>query len=55
MESLLFLGCLVAVCVIAAWTVAKDKQKTPLGAETKGANAPAREKAPQRSRFFRAR
>jgi hypothetical protein len=52
MESLLFLGCLIAICAIAAWTIANDKRETPFDADTKVPNAAAREKAPRRSRFF---
>jgi hypothetical protein len=55
MESLLFLGCLIAICAIAAWTVTNDKRENPFGAENKVPNATAREKAPARSRFFRKR
>jgi hypothetical protein len=55
MESLLFLACLVAICLVAGWTVAKEKRENPFSAETKRPNAAAREKAPLRSRFFRPR
>jgi hypothetical protein len=53
MESLLFLGCLAAICAVAAWTIMNDKRENPFGAENKGPNASASEKAPRRSRFFR--
>ena len=52
MESLLFLGCLVAICAVAAWTIANDKREDPFGTDTKGPNADAREKVLPRSRFF---
>ncbi|MGE4062930.1 MAG: hypothetical protein AB7E79_06140 [Rhodospirillaceae bacterium] len=55
LESLLFIGCLGAICAIAAWTISNDKRENPYGAETKGPNAGGREKAPGRSRFFRSR
>lgn len=52
MESLLFLGCLVAICLIAAWTITNDKRENPFGTDNKGANAKPGEKALHRSRFF---
>jgi hypothetical protein len=55
MESLLFFACLVAIFIVAGWTVATDKRENAFGAETKRPNAAAREKAPDRSRFFRPR
>lgn len=63
MESLLFLGCLAAICVLAMWTVKNDKREDPLAARfgartraaTKATNATAGEKAPGPSRFFRKR
>ncbi|MGE3332906.1 MAG: hypothetical protein AB7I36_04635 [Rhodospirillaceae bacterium] len=53
MESLLFLGCLAAICAIAAWTIKNDKRENPFGAQNKSPNAKPGEKAPHRSRFFR--
>lgn len=55
MESLLFFACLIGICWISAWTVAKDRQADAPQRKFERTNAAQGEKVQRSSRFFRHR